>query len=193
MLWVALGPAVSPRRARRGGRVERRARRSSALVFAMVLTGALVAGDPRGLRLQHLSAHERALDPARDPAASIRGGGTSSTTWPPCSSTIACSRVIVVACTAALVWRRCGATPDSRPAREAWSRPRSSGAAPRCRSPLGISTLLMASPVPLAAMHQAGAVVVFTCAVALWQALRGEARAQPPRAAASTATITSNA
>jgi cytochrome c oxidase assembly protein subunit 15 len=58
---------------------------------------------------------------------------------------------------------------------------------------LGITTLLMVSPVPLAAMHQCGAVIVFTCAVALWQALRGETRAQPPRAAASTATMKSNA
>lgn len=58
---------------------------------------------------------------------------------------------------------------------------------------IGITTLLLVSPVPLAALHQCGAVVVFTCAIALWQALRGEAQAQPPRTAASTATITSNA
>ena len=40
---------------------------------------------------------------------------------------------------------------------------------------VGITTLLLRVPLPLAAMHQAGAVLVFTCAVALRHALRGRA------------------
>jgi cytochrome c oxidase assembly protein subunit 15 len=38
---------------------------------------------------------------------------------------------------------------------------------------LGISTLLLAVPVALAAAHQAGALVVFTAALAVTHALRG--------------------
>jgi cytochrome c oxidase assembly protein subunit 15 len=35
----------------------------------------------------------------------------------------------------------------------------------------GIATLLMRVPVPLAAIHQSGAVVVFTCALGLLHSL----------------------
>ena len=37
---------------------------------------------------------------------------------------------------------------------------------------LGITTLLMQVPVNLAALHQAGAVALFTCAIGLRHALR---------------------
>jgi cytochrome c oxidase assembly protein subunit 15 len=37
---------------------------------------------------------------------------------------------------------------------------------------LGISTLLLRVPLPLAAMHQAGAVLLFTCALGVRHALR---------------------
>jgi cytochrome c oxidase assembly protein subunit 15 len=51
---------------------------------------------------------------------------------------------------------------------------------------LGISTLLLAVPVALAAAHQAGALVVFTAALALNHALRGAgaSRRDRPRSAA---------
>jgi cytochrome c oxidase assembly protein subunit 15 len=51
---------------------------------------------------------------------------------------------------------------------------------------LGIATLLLAVPVPLAAAHQAGALVVFTIALALNHALRagGATRPGPRRSAA---------
>jgi cytochrome c oxidase assembly protein subunit 15 len=35
----------------------------------------------------------------------------------------------------------------------------------------GIATLLMRVPLPLAALHQAGAVIVFTCAIGTWHAV----------------------
>ena len=44
---------------------------------------------------------------------------------------------------------------------------------------LGIATLMLAVPVPLAAAHQAGALVVFTAAVALNHALRAGAATRP--------------
>jgi len=37
---------------------------------------------------------------------------------------------------------------------------------------LGVTTLLLAVPIPLAALHQAGAVLVLTAAVLAWQALQ---------------------
>jgi cytochrome c oxidase assembly protein subunit 15 len=51
---------------------------------------------------------------------------------------------------------------------------------------LGIATLLLAVPVPLAAAHQAGALAVFTAAIALNHALRagGATRPDPLRSAA---------
>lgn len=42
----------------------------------------------------------------------------------------------------------------------------------------GIATLLMRVPLPLAAAHQAGAVIVFTCALGLLHALSGRGRLQ---------------
>ena len=52
---------------------------------------------------------------------------------------------------------------------------------------LGIATLLLVVPVPLAAAHQAGALAVFTIALALNHALRvgGAMRRDPPRSAAA--------
>ncbi|MGE5094538.1 MAG: COX15/CtaA family protein [Betaproteobacteria bacterium] len=43
---------------------------------------------------------------------------------------------------------------------------------------LGIATLLARVPVPLAALHQAGAVIVFTCAIGLRHAMRQARRLQ---------------
>src|SRR5205823_10906745 len=37
---------------------------------------------------------------------------------------------------------------------------------------LGVATLLLVVPIPLAAMHQAGAVLLLTAAIVLWYALR---------------------
>jgi hypothetical protein len=41
-----------------------------------------------------------------------------------------------------------------------------------CKFPLGIATLLLVVPLPLAAAHQAGAVPLFTLALHLCHALR---------------------
>jgi cytochrome c oxidase assembly protein subunit 15 len=43
----------------------------------------------------------------------------------------------------------------------------------------GIATLLARVPIPLAALHQAGALAVFTCALGLAHALQGRERLQP--------------
>jgi cytochrome c oxidase assembly protein subunit 15 len=43
---------------------------------------------------------------------------------------------------------------------------------------VGIATLVLRVPLALAAIHQAGALIVFTCAIGLAHALRGPARLQ---------------
>ncbi len=43
----------------------------------------------------------------------------------------------------------------------------------------GIATLLLRVPLPLAALHQSGAIAVFTCAIALWHFLRAPRALQP--------------
>jgi len=43
---------------------------------------------------------------------------------------------------------------------------------------LGISTLLLRVPLPLAALHQAGAVFLFTCALGVRHSLREAPRLQ---------------
>jgi cytochrome c oxidase assembly protein subunit 15 len=43
----------------------------------------------------------------------------------------------------------------------------------------GIGTLLLRVPLALAAVHQAGAVIVFTCALGMLHALSGRRRLQP--------------
>jgi cytochrome c oxidase assembly protein subunit 15 len=43
---------------------------------------------------------------------------------------------------------------------------------------VGIATLVMRVPLPLAALHQAGAVVVFTCALGVLHSLAGSRKLQ---------------
>ena len=50
--------------------------------------------------------------------------------------------------------------------------PRAAVAAAAAQIAVGIATLLLRVPLPLAAIHQAGAVIVFTCALGLLHALR---------------------
>ncbi len=74
----------------------------------------------------------------------------------------------------------------------AWWQVRTSGVGPAARAwshallaivalqvGVGIATLLLQVPLPLAALHQAGAVAVFTCAIGLWHFLRPARRLHP--------------
>jgi cytochrome c oxidase assembly protein subunit 15 len=62
---------------------------------------------------------------------------------------------------------------DTAPRERAWSNALLAVAAHQVCA--GIATLLARVPVPLAALHQAGALVVFTCALGLAHALQGGA------------------
>jgi heme a synthase len=73
----------------------------------------------------------------------------------------------VAACALALAWRAWRDAPGAR----GWAL--ALLAAVALQVSLGIATLLLRVPIPLAALHQAGAVLVFTCAVGLAHRLAG--------------------
>jgi heme a synthase len=83
--------------------------------------------------------------------------------------------LLVLAAALLLWWRVRMRTPPATPAR-AWAH--ALGFFVMVQVGIGIATLVLRVPLPLAALHQAGAVVVFTCAVGLARALR-PARLQP--------------
>jgi cytochrome c oxidase assembly protein subunit 15 len=74
-----------------------------------------------------------------------------------------------------IVWARVRHEPPNPRAR-AWAHALLAMAAVQVS--LGIATLLLRVPLPLAAMHQAGAVLVFTCALGVRHALREAPRLQ---------------
>jgi cytochrome c oxidase assembly protein subunit 15 len=81
---------------------------------------------------------------------------------------------LVIAVTAlTLVWRVLR-DPRARRRERAWSW--ALLAAIAVQLTLGISTLLLRVPVPLAALHQAGAVALFTCTLGLFHSLTRESR-----------------
>jgi cytochrome c oxidase assembly protein subunit 15 len=71
----------------------------------------------------------------------------------------------------AVTWWR--ARHDRRPAPRAATWATALLVAAGAQVAVGISTLLLQVPLPLAALHQAGAVIVFTCAVGLLHAVGG--------------------
>jgi heme a synthase len=82
---------------------------------------------------------------------------------------------LLVAATVLIVWANVRHEPPNRRAR-AWSHALLAVAAVQVA--VGISTLLLRVPVALAALHQAGAVLLFTCAVGVRHALREAPRLQ---------------
>jgi cytochrome c oxidase assembly protein subunit 15 len=84
--------------------------------------------------------------------------------------------MVIAACVALTWWRVLVGAPPASPART-WAHALAVFAA--IQICVGIATLLSRVPLPLAAIHQAGAVLVFTCAVGLAHALRGERGLHP--------------
>ncbi|HUI98814.1 MAG TPA: COX15/CtaA family protein, partial [Usitatibacter sp.] len=168
MLWLALGLASGM--APRGTRTRRHAAVLAALVFLMIFTGALVAGIHAGYAYNTYPL----MDGHWVPPEILE----LHPLWKNFIYNMATVQfdhrvlAIVIAATAvALAWRVL---------RDPASRPRDAGwawallAAVALQLTAGISTLLLRVPVPLAALHQAGAVVVFTCALGLLHALSRE-------------------
>ena len=167
MLWVALGLAAGTGPRASPGLV-RFSRLYAAVVFVQVISGALVAGIHAGLAYntfplmngQWIPDEVMLIDPW------WRNFVFNMATVQLDHRAIA----MLVAFGALALWwaaRRAGTAPRQR----AWSLALVAAAALQVAA--GIATLLARVPVPLAAIHQAGALVVFTCALGLAHALQG--------------------
>jgi cytochrome c oxidase assembly protein subunit 15 len=173
MLWVALGLLHA-----RGPVVDRGARRAARAlalaVFAMVLSGALVAAIRAGyayntfplMNGQWIPPEVLMIDPW------WMNFVHNMATVQVVHRALAMAILAGVACTWWIVRMR--TAPGARP--RTWANALAVFAAVQVA--LGIATLVLRVPLPLAALHQAGALVVFTCAVGLAQALQGPARLQ---------------
>ena len=168
MLWVALGILVPDRRsASRGTRVL--AALVAVLVFTMVLSGALVAAIHAGsayntfplMNGRWIPDEVLVIDPWWENFLH------NMATVQLVHRTLAMTILALVAVT----WWR--ARHDRRPAPRAATWATALLVAAGAQVAVGISTLLLQVPLPLAALHQAGAVIVFTCAVGLLHAVGG--------------------
>ncbi len=177
VLWVALG-LVRPRAAAAAGAGRGRVRRwtwaALALVSVTVISGALVAGLDAGFIYNTFPLMAGGLAPAEifDLTPPLRNLVENPATVQFDHRVLAIVTLVV----AAAPWwaaRRAGATPGAR---------RACGAlalAAAAQVALGISTLVLVVPVPLAAAHQAGALLLFSAAI--W-ALHELAAAEPAAA-----------
>ncbi len=175
MLWIALGLLASPiAPARRS--LARHSAGVVGLVFAMVLSGALVAAIRAGLAYNTFPLMNGQWIP--DEIFVINPW------WMNLIHNMATVQfdhrvlAMLVALAVLVLWGRIQAEPDAA------LRVRVRGhlllAAAALQIAVGIATLVTRVPVPLAALHQAGALVVFTCAIALAHALRGSGYTRSP-------------
>ena len=187
MLWVALGILFpSPRRSSRS--VAKLSAAVVALVFVMALTGALVAGIRAGYAYNTFPLMNGEWVPG--------GMWLIDPWWMNLVHNMATVQfnhrwlAMVIVATVATLWWRVQRDPQADPRARLWGHALLGAVAVQIS--LGIATLLLRVPVALAALHQCGALIVFTCAIALLQALRGSAQADPPRSAASAGAMMSN-
>ncbi len=173
MLWLALdlrfgaeaGTARAP---------ARHAKALVALVFVMVLTGALVAGIRAGFAYNTfplMNGHW--VPPEILMLAPWWMNFVNNMATVQFDHRILAFVIATVALT--LAWRvERGHSP---PRARAWARLLALAVVLQVSA--GIATLLLVVPIPLAAAHQAGAVIVFTCALGLLHALAHEGRLHP--------------
>ena len=169
MLWIALGLLF--RRGRTpapGRRLRRQAIGPAALVFVMVLSGALVAGTHAGLEYNTFPLMNGRVVPvdafAMEPWYRNLYDNLATVQFD--------HRLIawLLAFLTPWIWWRVRREDSPRRARLAADLLLGAIA---LQITLGISTLLLFVPVPLAAVHQAGALLVFTAALFLVHSLRG--------------------
>jgi cytochrome c oxidase assembly protein subunit 15 len=167
MLWVALGlmpraPSPSDAGTRRASAL------MAALVFVMVLTGALVAAIRAGYAYNTFPLMNGHLIPPE--ILMIEPWWENFIHNMATVQLVHRALAMVVLLCAVLLWARVRArTPAGTPAR-AWAN--ALGVFAVLQVCAGIATLVLRVPLPLAALHQSGAVVVFTCAVGLARVLR---------------------
>jgi cytochrome c oxidase assembly protein subunit 15 len=167
MLWIALGLLTNPsRRPMRGARAS--SRLLAALVFLMVLSGALVAGIRAGYAYNTFPMMDGHWIPPEvlliDPW------------WKNFVYNMATVQLVhralaaLIVASVLLLWWRIDRDASFDDRVRAWNQALVVVAALQVGT--GIATLLMRVPIPLAAAHQAGAVLVFTCALGLAHSLR---------------------
>jgi cytochrome c oxidase assembly protein subunit 15 len=174
MFWQALD-LLWPRRARAGAAMQslyRHAAALSVLIFVMVLSGALVAGTHAGRVYNTFpKMNEHWVPPeifALEPWYTNFFNNLATVQFD--------HRLIawLLAATVPWLWWRARRLPPAAPARSACHLLL---AALALQISLGIATLLMAVPIALGAAHQAGALLLFTAALATTHFLRVETRA----------------
>lgn len=166
MLWLALGLLSDGRPGAVRG-PKRHAAALAALVYLMMLTGALVAGIRAGLAYNTWPLMEGHWVPPEimsiDPWWKNFVYNMATVQFD--HRTLA----VVIAIVAAALWWRVRRDPSAGPGAKAWGN--ALAAAVALQLAAGISTLLLRVPLPLAALHQALAVAVFTCALGVLRAL----------------------
>jgi cytochrome c oxidase assembly protein subunit 15 len=168
MLWVAVGLLGGARGAVPAG-LRRAAAAFVGLVFAMALTGGLVAGIRAGFAYNTWPLMNGAWIPPEILLIEPwwRNFGYNMATVQFVHRTLA---LVVLGAALLLAWRVIRAPEVPAGARTAaWAL----GAATTAQVLLGIATLVMVVPVSLGAAHQGGAVVVLSAAVWLARSLRG--------------------
>jgi cytochrome c oxidase assembly protein subunit 15 len=139
------------------------------LIFVMALSGGLVAGIRAGFAYNTFPLMNGHLVPP-EILALEPWWRTSSGTWRPCSSITGCIALLIAVLVPALWWKLADLRRKfpARAQREAICSSPSSWP----RFALGIATLLLVVPLSLAALHQAGAVLVLAAALNVAHALR---------------------
>jgi len=167
MLWIALGLLLNPAtRTMRGARTASKA--LVALVFLMVLSGALVAGIRAGYANNTFPLMDGKWIP---PEVLLIDPWWQNFVYNMATVQFV-HRVIafLVAASVLLLWWRIDRDASFDDRVRAWNQALLVAAVLQVSA--GIATLLMRVPLALAALHQAGALLVFTCALGLAHALR---------------------
>ena len=166
MLWVVLG-LISPLRTLSSDGVRQRAGSAARLVFLMVLSGALVAGIRAGYAYNTWPLMDGHLIPPE--ILMIEPWWANLVYNMATVQFIHRMLALVVVFVVVDLWLGVRREPPNRRAR-LWSHALLALIAMQVG--VGIATLVLRVPLPLAALHQAGALLAFTCAIGLRHALR---------------------
>jgi heme a synthase len=166
MLWVALG-LIAPLRTLSSDAVRVRAGSAARLIFLMALSGALVAGIRAGFAYNTWPLMDGHFVPPE--ILMIEPWWANFIYNMATVQFVHRTLALVVAFVVVDLWLTVQREPPNPRARR-WSHALLAMALLQVCA--GIATLLMRVPLPLAALHQAGAVALFSCAIGLRHALR---------------------
>ncbi len=166
LFWTALG-LLSPLRTASSDSARRRAGGLVVLVFVMVLSGALVAAIRAGFAYNTFPLMNGEWIPPE--IMVLHPWWTNFLHNMATVQFVHRLLALLVALAVLIVWARVQREPPNRRAR-IWSHALLLAAVAQVAA--GISTLLLGVPLEIAALHQAGAVVLFTCALGVRHALR---------------------